>query len=122
MKILVVDDNPTNLRLIRMVMKTRSVELVEAVDGPEALAKALAERPDVILMDIQLPRMSGLEVMEKLQGEPNFPRTPVIAFTAHAMQGDREKFLAAGFAGYITKPINTRTVFDEIQEIQTKWR
>ena len=116
-----MDDNPANLRLIRMVMKSRGVELLEATDGQEALSQALAQRPDVILMDIQLPLMSGLEVLEKLKADPDFPPTPVIAFTAHAMQGDREKFLAAGFAGHITKPINTRTVADEIEDIRKNW-
>lgn len=107
-KILIVEDNPANMRLIRMVLKTRGYSVLEATDGEEALTVAIERRPDLIVMDIQLPKMDGLEVTKKLRQAPEFHKTPIIALTASAMDGDRERIIAAGCDEYIAKPVNTR--------------
>jgi CheY-like chemotaxis protein len=107
-KILIVEDNPANMRLIRMVLKTRGYSVLEATDGEEALTVATTGRPDLIVMDIQLPKMDGLEVTKKLRQAPEFRQTPIIALTASAMDGDRERIIAAGCDEYISKPVNTR--------------
>lgn len=107
-KILIVDDNQDSRELVIKILKNRGYVLSEAVDGEEALRKVTAERPDLILMDISLPKMDGHEVTRTLKSQAEYRDIPVIALTAHAMKGDKEKALAAGCAGYITKPINVR--------------
>jgi len=96
------------MRLIRMVLGNRNYSLLEAVDGEEALTVAMKGRPDIIIMDIQLPKMDGLEVTRRLRRMPEFSRVPIIALTASAMEGDREKIIAAGCNEYVSKPVNTR--------------
>ncbi len=91
-----------------MLLKARGFNfLLKAVDGEEALDIATKERPDLIIMDIQLPKMSGLEVTERLRQIPAFKHTPIIALTAYAMKGDKEKFIEAGCDAYLSKPIGT---------------
>jgi two-component system cell cycle response regulator DivK len=107
-KILIVEDNPQNMRLIEMALSAESYTLLEATDGEEALGVARKERPDLIIMDIQLPKMSGLEVTKKLREIPEFNRMPIIAITAYAMKGDKEKALDAGCNAYLSKPISAR--------------
>jgi CheY-like chemotaxis protein len=107
-KILIVEDNPTNLRLIRMVLRNKGYSVLEATDGEEALLVAIEGRPDLIVMDIQLPKMDGLEVTKRLRQTSYFRQVPIIALTASAMEGDREKIIAAGCDEYISKPVNTR--------------
>lgn len=112
--ILIAEDNDKNLRLFRLLLKGKAI--VEARNGRQALERAQEERPDVILLDIQLPELSGLDVMLELRRN-GFESTPIIALTAHAMKGDREKFLASGFSGYIAKPVDTRRFVAQIEEI-----
>jgi two-component system cell cycle response regulator DivK len=107
-KILIVEDNPLNMRLLEILLRPKSYTLLEAVDGEEALDIATRELPDLIVMDIQLPKMSGLEVTQRLRQMPVFSRIPIIALTAYAMKGDRERFIDAGCNAYLPKPINTR--------------
>jgi two-component system cell cycle response regulator DivK len=107
-KILIVEDNPANMRLIRMVLRDKGYSLLEATDGEEALAVAIEGCPDLIVMDIQLPKMDGLEVTRRLRQTPSFSQVPIIALTASTMEGDREKIIAAGCDEYISKPVNTR--------------
>jgi len=107
-KILIVEDNPQNMRLIEMALSAESYTLLGTTDGEEALEVAKKERPDLIIMDIQLPKMSGLEVTRKLREIPEFSRTPIIAITAYAMKGDKEKALNAGCNAYLSKPIRAR--------------
>ena len=116
-KILVVEDNPRNIRLIEMTLSARGYTLLKATDGEEALDMATRERPDLILMDMQLPKMNGIEVTRKLRQVPAFSRVPIIALTASAMKGDREKFIAAGCNAYLSKPINTRKLPEIVAEI-----
>ncbi len=107
-KILIVDDNQDSRELVVKILKTRGYQTIEAVDGQEALEKAVAERPDLILMDRSLPKIDGYEVTRRLKGREEFKNIPIVALTAHAMRGDREKALEAGCEGYISKPINIR--------------
>ena len=107
-KILIVEDNPQNMRLIEMALSAESYFLLEATNGEEALEIAKKERPDLIIMDVQLPKMSGLEVTRKLREIPEFTQIPIIAITAYAMKGDEEKALDAGCNAYLSKPIRAR--------------
>jgi len=107
-KILIVDDNQDSRELVVKVLKTRGYQTIEAVDGEEALEKALTERPDLILMDRSIPKIDGYDVTRRLKSQEEFKDIPIVALTAHAMRGDREKALAAGCEGYISKPINVR--------------
>jgi len=107
-KILIVDDNQDSRELVVKILKVRGYQTIEAVDGEEALEKAVAERPDLILMDRSLPKIDGYEVTRRLKGQEEFKDIPIVALTAHAMRGDREKALKAGCEGYISKPINVR--------------
>jgi CheY-like chemotaxis protein len=104
--VLYVEDNPANLKLVELIIARHpDIRLVTALDGPSGLALARAELPMVILMDINLPGISGFEVLEQLRGDPATARIPVIALSANAMQSDIERGLNAGFVSYITKPI-----------------
>lgn len=107
-KILIVEDNENNLCLIRDILTFHGYEVLEATDGQEGVAQARALMPDLILMDIQMPGMDGMTANGILKGDPTTSGLKIIALTSFAMQGDQEKFLAAGFDGYLSKPINTR--------------
>jgi len=107
-KVLIVEDNPMNMRLIEMILKSDNYLLLKARDGEEALAIAAIDHPDLVLMDIRLPRLSGLEVARRLRRKAQFSHTPIIALTAHAMKGDEEKAIEAGCNSYVSKPIDTR--------------
>jgi len=114
-KILIVDDNEDSRDLVAKVLKQWDYLIVQAVDGEEALAKVASEKPDLILMDRSLPKMDGLEVAKRLKSNAATNKIPIVALTAHAMRGDREKALAAGCEGYIPKPINVRTLAEQIR-------
>jgi len=105
------------MRLIGMVLRNKGYTLLEATDGEEALAVAMEGQPDLIIMDIQLPKMDGLEVTRRLRQMPEFKQTPIIALTASAMEGDRDKILAAGCDKYISKPVNTRQLPEVVAEM-----
>ncbi len=114
-KILIVEDNQDNRELAVKVLRNKGFETVEAVDGEEALEKAVSEKPDLILLDISLPKLTGYEVAKRLKSMEEFKEIPIVAFTAHAMTGDREKVIVAGFEGYISKPINIREFPDQVK-------
>jgi two-component system cell cycle response regulator DivK len=121
-KILVVDDNQDSRELVVKVLKNRGYEMVEAVDGEEAIEKVIAERPDLILLDISIPKLNGYEVTLRLKNMEEFKDIPVVALTAHAMKGDRMKALEAGCEGYITKPINVRELPAQVKSfIKGRW-
>ena len=105
------------MKLIELLLRSRDYTLLKAIDGEEALDVATREQPDLIIMDIQLPKLNGLEVTRRLRQMPVFRRTPIIALTAYAMKGDREKFLAAGCSAYLPKPINTRQLPEMISQM-----
>jgi len=114
-KILIVEDNEDNRELAVKVLRNKGFETVTAVDGEEAIEKAVSEKPDLILLDISLPKLDGYEVAKRLKNMEEFKEIPIVAFTAHAMKGDREKVIVAGFEGYISKPINIREFPDQIK-------
>ena len=114
--ILVVEDNPANLKLVREILKGRGYRVLEASSGEEALDALKFIRPDLILMDIQLPGMDGLAVTQRLKEDPATRDIPTIALTAHAMKRDEARMLEAGCSGYIPKPINTADFPRQIAE------
>ncbi len=108
--ILIVDDNPVNLKLIRVLLAGEGYTVRTAVDAEEALAALETFRPRLILMDVQLPGMDGLELTRRLKADPAMDGVVIVALTAYAMKGDEQKALDAGCDGYIPKPIDTRTL------------
>jgi len=114
-KILIVEDNDDSRELVVKVLKNKGYQMIEAADGEIALEKAVAEKPDLILMDISIPKMDGYEVTKKLKSLEEFSEIPIVALTAHAMKGDREKVIMAGFEGYISKPINVRELPEQVR-------
>jgi two-component system, cell cycle response regulator DivK len=105
-QILVVEDNEKNMKLFRDVLRAKGYRTLEATTGTRAVELATAHRPDLVLMDIQLPDIDGVEALGRLRGDTRTASIPVLALTAQAMEGDRERFLAAGFDGYLSKPVN----------------
>lgn len=114
-KILVVEDNQDNRELVVKVLKINGYQVIEAVDGEEALEKTKTENPDLILMDLFIPKIDGYEVTRRLKRDRDLRSIPVIALTAHAMKGDMEVALAAGCDGYIPKPIDVRELPKQIE-------
>jgi CheY-like chemotaxis protein len=113
-RILIVDDNATNLKLVAYLMKANGYEVDTALDAELAMEAIRSRRPDVVLMDIQLPGIDGLELTRLLKADPRTRDILIIAVTAYAMKGDQDKALAAGCDDYITKPIDTRALPDTI--------
>jgi two-component system cell cycle response regulator DivK len=107
-KILIVEDNPQNMNLVEMTLRAGRYALLKATDGEKAMKIAVKDKPDLIIMDIHLPKLSGLEVTKKIRQMPALSHIPVIAVTAYAMRGDREKVIDAGCDAYLSKPVNTR--------------
>jgi two-component system cell cycle response regulator DivK len=121
-KILVVDDNNDSRELVVKVLKNQGYEMIEAIDGEDALEKAVSEKPDLILMDISIPKINGYEVTKRLKSIEEVKKIPVVALTAHAMRGDRAKALEAGCEGYISKPINVRELPAQVKSyMRGKW-
>ena len=115
MLVLIVDDNEKNMRLARDVLKVAGFSTVEAATGAAGVALAAEHRPDVILMDIRLPDMQGTDAARQLKQDPATAAIPVVALTSLAMKGDREWFLAAGFDGYLEKPIDIRAFPEQVR-------
>jgi two-component system, cell cycle response regulator DivK len=105
-QILVVEDNEKNIKLCRDVLQAKGYRTLEARTGREAIELAAEHGPDLVLMDIQLPDIDGVEALRRLRADDRTISIPVLALTTQAMHGDRERFLAAGFDGYISKPVN----------------
>ena len=118
--VLIVDDTPVNLKLVRVLLSRQGFEVRTASTAEEALEMAQSFRPRLVLADIQLPGMDGLEMTRRLKAAPETHDTVVLALTAFAMKGDEEKAFAAGCDGYITKPIDTRTFPTLIREYMSK--
>ena len=115
--ILYVEDNAVNRRLVRDLLKQTTYTLVEAIDGEAGVAKALELRPDLILMDIQLPKISGLEATRRLRAEAATANTPIIAITSFALSGDDQKAKEAGATAYLAKPYSPRDLLALIRKI-----
>jgi len=107
-KILIVEDNPKNMKVLMMTLRPHGYTFLEATDGEEALEVVVRDKPDLIIMDVQLSKLNGLEVTRKLRQMPAFSHIPIIAITAYAMKGNKEKVIEAGCDAYLSKPINTR--------------
>ena len=113
-KILLVEDNAVNRRLAEYLLRSTGYTVLEAATAREAFDRIRADQPDLILMDLHLPEMDGLEATRRLKGNPATRHIPVVALTAYGMPGDRERALAAGCAGYITKPIDKAAFLREV--------
>ncbi|MDT8317467.1 MAG: response regulator [bacterium] len=106
-KILIVEDNPANLKMLKLILENIDCEILEAVNGKEALNVAIEKVPDLILMDIQIPHIDGLEVTRRLRKMEDFAETPIVALTAFAMEKDEQAGLDAGCSEYMVKPFST---------------
>ena len=118
--VLIVDDNAKNLRLARDVLQAAGMRTLEASNGAEGIAAAVQGRPDVILMDIRLPDIDGTEVARRLKADARTASIPIVALTSLAMKGDRERFLASGFDGYLEKPIDVRAFPDRVRDYRRR--
>jgi two-component system, cell cycle response regulator DivK len=114
-RILVVEDNELNMKLFRDVLAAGGYRTLEATSGGEAVDLATEHAPDLVLMDIQLPDLDGVQALGRLRANERTAAIPVLALTAQAMDGDRERFLAAGFNGYLSKPVNVRELIDTVR-------
>lgn len=115
-KILIVEDNSSNIKLFRFILRAVDCELLEAVDGVEALKMATENNPHIILMDIQVPKIDGLGVTRKLRQMEAFKETPIIALTAFAMEKDEAAGLEAGCTEYIKKPFSTKNLLETLSK------
>ncbi len=116
-RVLLAEDNPVNCELLRELLEARGYNVIEAPDGQEALRIIEQAHPDIVLLDIGMPVMDGFAVMRKIRENPSLATLPVLAVTAYAMRGDRERVLNAGFDGYLSKPINPRDLANEIERL-----
>ncbi|RJQ84291.1 MAG: response regulator [Desulfobacteraceae bacterium] len=116
-KVLVIEDNLNNLRLITYALQRSGYEVISAASGEEGVARAIAEKPFFVIMDIQLPGIDGIEATRRIRSSAADGDLPIIAMTSYAMRGDREKILAAGCSGYFEKPIDPLTIIDQIHNL-----
>jgi len=115
-KILVIEDNENNIYLVTFMLEKHGYEVVQARDGREGIELAGRVKPDLILLDIQLPIMDGNEVARRLKADAETSDIPIVAVTSYAMVGDRERAMEAGCTGYIEKPINPETFMSEVEQ------
>ncbi len=115
-KILIIEDNEKNMYLLSFLLEAYGYEIIQARDGRSGIELAEQNKPDMILLDIQLPVMDGYAVAKELRKRPELKMIPVVAVTSYAMAGDRERILAAGCTGYIEKPINPETFVSEVEQ------
>jgi len=115
-RILVIEDQEDNRKIVRDLVSASGYELIEATTGEEGLEVAARERPDLILMDIQLPGIDGYEVTRRIKANPKLRQIPIIAVTSYALSGDDKKAFAAGCDGYVTKPYSPRLLLAKIRE------
>lgn len=115
--ILIADDRASSRELLRTVLHRAGYEVLEAEDGEQALVQARRGHPDLILLDLQMPGLDGFGVLAELRGDPRFAHLPVLALTASAMHGDREKILEAGFTDYLAKPAGPETLRETVARL-----
>jgi two-component system cell cycle response regulator DivK len=113
-RILIIEDNEDNLYMIKFILEQNKLDVIEARTGTEGFEAALKIKPDLILMDIQLPDINGLEVTKKIKQSQSICSIPIVAISSYAMSGDKQKALDAGCAGYIEKPIDPETIMGEV--------
>lgn len=116
-KILLVEDNDVNRELVREILESRDFEVLEAQNGLEALHMISKFSPDLVLLDIQMPVLDGISAIKQLRRKPQYADLPVLALTAYAMVGDRDRVMAAGFTGYVTKPVDRKALLNEIENL-----
>ena len=119
-KILIAEDNAVNRELLRELLEMRGYTVEEACDGEQALRLIEQTQPDLLLLDIGMPLLDGFGVVSKIRKNPRLASLPVVAVTAYAMQGDREKILNSGFDGYLSKPVNARSLAEELERLLRK--
>jgi two-component system cell cycle response regulator DivK len=116
-KVLIAEDNPVNRELLRELLEIRGYEVEEACDGEEALEMIERTQPNILLLDLNMPNLDGYGVVRKVRQNPRLTGLPVLAVTAYAMRGDRERVLNAGFDGYLSKPINAVSLAEELERL-----
>jgi CheY-like chemotaxis protein len=114
-RVLVVEDNEKNMKLFRDILQATGYDTLEATSGEEAVTLAAEQVPALVLMDVQLPGIDGVEALQRLRADERTSAIPVLAVTAQAMQGDRERFLAAGFDDYLAKPVDVAEFVDTVR-------
>lgn len=114
-RVLVAEDNAVNRELIRELLEMRGYSVIEACNGQEALEMLEQSQPDLLMLDISMPILDGFATVRKIRENPRFSALPVVAVTAYAMRGDREKILKSGFDGYLSKPISAHSLEEEIE-------
>jgi CheY-like chemotaxis protein len=114
-RVLLVEDDPQNLYLMEFLLREAGFRVLVAHDGEEALEAAARERPDLVLTDISMPNLDGYEVARRLKGSPRTHDIPIVAVTAYSMKGDRERILAAGCDGYISKPVEADVFIEQVR-------
>ena len=119
-KILIAEDNAVNHELLRELLEVRGYTVVGACDGEEALRMIEQTQPDLLLLDIGMPVLDGFAVVRKIRENPRRASLPVVAVTAYAMQGDRERILNSNFDGYLSKPVNSRSLAEELDRLLIK--
>ena len=119
-KILIAEDNAVNRELLRELLEMRGYTVVEACDGEETLRMIEQTQPDLLLLDIGMPVLDGFAVVRKIRENPRRASLPVVAVTAYAMQGDRERILNSNFDGYLSKPVNSRSLAEELDRLLIK--
>ena len=119
-KILIAEDNPVNRELLRELLEARGYTVLEACDGEAALHMIEQTHPDLLLLDIGMPVLDGFGVVRKIRENPRMAALPVVAVTAYAMQGDREKILNSQFDGYLSKPVNAQSLSEELDRLLKK--
>jgi two-component system cell cycle response regulator DivK len=112
--ILIVEDEPKNLKLFRDLLNASGYKTIEATDGKQGVELAKAKKPDLILMDVMMPKMDGLEATRILKADATTSNIPILALTSYAMKGDKERILQAGCDGYLAKPINIKEFLQEV--------
>ncbi len=115
--ILIVEDNEKNMKLARDVLQSRGYATLEAVTGEDGVRIAVETKPDLVLMDIQLPGINGIEALRQVRADPGCARIPVVAFTASVTPTDRSQISAAGFDGFLSKPINLKEFLDTVKRL-----
>ena len=115
--ILIVEDNEKNMKLARDVLQSRGYATLEAVTGEEGVRLAIDKKPDLVLMDIQLPGINGMEALRQVRADPGCAKIPVVAFTASVTPTDRSQISAAGFDGFISKPINLKEFLETVKRL-----
>ena len=115
--ILIVEDNEKNMKLARDVLQSRGYVTLEAITGEEGVRMAIEKKPDLVLMDIQLPGINGIEALRQVRADPTCERIPIVAFTASVMSADRSQISEAGFDGFLGKPINLKEFLETVKRV-----